>query len=162
MGSYRPLLAPSTPTQQHHTHTTIMKTIVFAALLATAAADTLSYGSHSRENVAIIRDDRVNPSAAGEYSLDLEQEDGIFRSESGYGSGPDGAVEKQGSFSFTHPNGESFELTFVANADGYQPESSALPDAPVFPHPIPQFVLDQIEKAAREDAERGSDEDRYE
>merc|ERR1711970_86003 len=141
-----------------------MKSIIFVALVAMAAArpDKPSYGSGSGEFIGVIRDDRVNPSAAGEYSLDLEQEDGIFRSESGYGSGPDGAVEKQGSFSFTHPNGESFELTFVANADGYQPESSALPDAPVFPHPIPQFVLDQIEKAAREDAERGSDEDRYE
>merc|ERR1719187_2658905 len=132
-----------------------MKSIIFAALLAVAAArpDKPVYGSRSVEVVEILRDDRVNPSAAGEYSFDLEQEDGIFRSESGYGSGPDGAVESQGSFRFNHPNGESFELKFVANADGYQPESSALP--------IPQFVLDQIAKAAEEDANRDSDE-RYE
>ena len=50
-------------------------------------------------------------------------------------------------------HGEVFELKFVANENGYQPESSALPVAPEFPHPIPQFVLDQIEKARREDAE---------
>merc|ERR1712183_314153 len=80
--------------------------------------------------------------------------DGIFRSESGYGSGPDGAVESQGSVKFTHPNGESFELTFVADAAGYKPESSALPVAPAFPHPIPQFVLDQIAFAAEEDARK--------
>lgn len=40
----------------------------------------------------------------------------------------------------------------MANELGYQPESDLLPVAPAFPHPIPQFVLDQIEKAAEEDA----------
>merc|ERR1719154_617744 len=122
--------------------------MIFATLLAFAAADLLSYGSdshehhshehHSHEHVAIIRDDRVNPSAAGEYSFDVETADGIVRSESGYESGPDGAVESQGSVSFTHPNGESFDLKFVADAGGYKPESSALPVAPAFPHEIPQ------------------------
>merc|ERR1719452_394192 len=100
--------------------------MIFATLLAFAAADLLSYGSdshehhsheqHSHEQVAIIRDDRVNPSVAGEYSFDVETADGIVRSESGYGSGPNGAVESQGSVSFTHPNGESFDLKFVADA----------------------------------------------
>jgi hypothetical protein len=56
--------------------------------------------------------------------------------------------------SFTHPDGTPFELKFVANAAGYQPESSALPEAPAFPFEIPQFVLDQIAKAAEEDANR--------
>ena len=76
-----------------------------------------------------------------------------MRSESGYGSGPDGAVESQGSVSFTHPNGEQFDLKFVADANGYQPESSALPVAPAFPHEIPQFVLDQIAFAATQDSD---------
>ena len=128
-----------------------------------AAPPPQSYQSSSEE-YAIIRDDRVYPSAAGEYSLDFETENGIYVSESGYGSGPDGAVETQGSVRFTHPGGESFELTYVADAaGGYQPESSALPVAPAFPHPIPQFVLDQIAKAAREDAEGGrrGDSDEY-
>jgi len=125
-----------------------------------AAADTFRYGSGSNENVAILRDDRVNPSAAGEYRFDTETANGIVISESGYGSGPDGAVESQGSVRFTHPGGESFELTFVADAQGYKPESSALPIAPAFPHEIPQFVLDQIAKAAREDADRSSEETR--
>merc|ERR1719177_31920 len=115
-----------------------MKSIIFVALVAVAAArpDKPSYGSASGEVVAILRDDRVNPSAAGEYSFDTETADGITRSESGYGSG-------------------------LADAEGYKPESSALPIAPAFPHPIPQFVLDQIAKAAEEDANRDSDE-RYE
>ncbi|KAF2365303.1 Insect cuticle protein [Trinorchestia longiramus] len=138
--------------------------IIFACLLAVAVARPDSgYSSRSSAEVPILRDDRVYPSAAGEYSTDTETGDGISISESGYGSGPDGAVESQGSVRFTHPDGESFELTYVANAEGgYQPESDALPIAPEFPHPIPQFVLDQIAKAAEEDRNRrDSDEDRY-
>ena len=91
----------------------------------------------SDEVVPIIRDDRVAPSAAGEYSFDVETGDGIVRSESGYGSEDNGAVAKQGTISFTHPDGSSFDLKFVANADGYQPESDALPVAPAFPPPHP-------------------------
>jgi hypothetical protein len=104
--------------------------------------------------VAVVRDERVYPSAAGEYNLDLETSDGTAISESGYGSGPDGAVETQGSVRFIHPDGSSFELTYVADAaGGYQPESDALPIAPAFPHPIPQFVLDQIAFAATQDSD---------
>merc|ERR1712212_1419163 len=70
----------------------------------------------------------------------------------------DDAIESQGQVQFVHPNGEEFVLTYVSNAEGgYQPQSAALPVAPAFPHPIPDFVLAQIEKAAREDADR-SDE----
>jgi hypothetical protein len=108
--------------------------------------------AQSRDNsdeVPILRDDRVYPSAAGQYSTDTETGDGIVISESGYGSGPDGAVETQGTIRFTHPDGTPFELKFVADAaGGYQPESAAIPVAPAFPHPIPQFVLDQIAFAA--------------
>merc|ERR1719154_1091466 len=134
-----------------------MKSMIFATLLAVVAADSLY--SASREHIAIVRDERVNPSAAGEYSFDVETADGIVRSESGYGSGHDGAVESQGSVSFTHPNGESFDLKFVADAGGYKPESSALPVAPAFPHEIPQFVLDQIAFAAQEDKNSHSSEE---
>jgi len=139
-----------------------MLSVIFVTLLAFVAArpDTL-YENHSDEHIAIIRDDRINPSAAGEYSFDVETADGIVRSESGYGSGPNGAVESQGSVSFTHPNGETFELKFVADAGGYKPESSALPVAPAFPHPIPQFVLDQIIFAAQEDEGRVPSEETY-
>jgi len=136
-----------------------MKTIIFAALLAVAAArpDRVSYdNSGSNEFAHTIRDDRQHPGEGGAFSYDVETSNGIVLSKSGYGSGPDGAVESQGSVQFEHPNGELFELKFVADAGGYKPESSALPIAPAFPHEIPQFVLDQIAKAAEEDAGRSS------
>ena len=56
--------------------------------------------------------------------------------------------------SYTAPDGTPVKITFVADEYGYQPESDLLPVAPAFPHPIPQFVLDQIAKAAQEDAVR--------
>lgn len=56
--------------------------------------------------------------------------------------------------SYTAPDGTLVEMKFVANENGFQPESSLLPVAPEFPHPIPQFVLDQIAFAAEQDAAR--------
>ena len=136
--------------------------MIIVALVAMAAArpDKLyeARDSSSAEHAHIITDDRVNPSASGEFRYAIETSNGIRVSESGAGTGPDGAVETSGSVAFSHPNGESFELTFVADAAGYKAESSALPIAPAFPHEIPQFVLDQIAFAADEDA-RGINHD---
>jgi len=56
-------------------------------------------------------------------------------------------------------DGEAVPLTFVANENGFQPESSLLPVAPAFPHPIPQFVLDQIAFAAEQRAAGAYDSD---
>ena len=97
---------------------------MFACLLAVAVArpDGPGYALSSRsdaDEIAILRDDRVYPSAAGEFSSDTETEDGIEISQSGYGSGPDGAVEKQGSVKFTLPDGQDFDFTFVADAKVY-------------------------------------------
>ncbi|XP_018014729.2 cuticle protein AM1159-like isoform X2 [Hyalella azteca] len=146
----------------------MISTVFIAAILAVAAARPDSRYSAPQpthrgqsDEIAIVRDDRVYPSAAGQYSTDFETANGIHVSESGYGSGPDGAVETQGSVRFTHPDGTPFELKFVADAaGGYQPESAALPVAPAFPHEIPQFVLDQIAKAAEEDRNRDDSDER--
>merc|ERR1711970_1654254 len=131
-----------------HTRTTnIMKTIIAFALLALAAARP---DFHPDDVVPIVRSEIIHPDATGQYSIDVETGDGIQRSESGVGSGANGAVESQGVIRFEHPDGTPFELKFVADAaGGYQPESIALPVAPAFPHPIPQFVLDQIRSARK-------------
>ena len=52
---------------------------------------------------------------------------------------------------FTLPDGQVFQMSYVADENGFQPQSSFLPVAPEFPHEIPQFVLDQIEKARFEE-----------
>merc|ERR1712212_247678 len=140
-----------------------MKTVMLALLVAVAVADkapSLTYDGPRAAStlpvrqVAILRDDRVNPEN-GVYSFDVETEDGIRRSESGSVGGG-----QQGSVSFTFPDGQVFDLKFVADENGYQPISSFLPVAPAFPHPIPQFVLDQIAFAAEEDARAARGEQR--
>lgn len=54
---------------------------------------------------------------------------------------------------FTLPDGQVFQMSYVADENGFQPESDFLPVPPEFPHEIPQFVLDQIEKARLEEKE---------
>jgi len=106
----------------------------------------------SAEFIPILRDDRVHEED-GTFNFDVETGNGIVLSQSGDSSG-----EQQGVISFTHPDGTPFHLTFVADENGFQPQSDALPVAPAFPHPIPDFVLEQIEFARQEDeaAARGA------
>ncbi|XP_042218193.1 cuticle protein AMP1A-like [Homarus americanus] len=138
-----------------------MKFVILAALAAVAVAapkPDYSQSSHeSVEHVPILKDVRVHEDD-GSYNFDIETGNDIVLSQSGSPDGPDGAVVKSGSYSYTAPDGTPVHVTFVADENGYQPQSDLLPVAPAFPHPIPQFVLDQIAFAAEEDAARGRGE----
>ncbi|XP_047469317.1 cuticle protein AMP1A-like [Penaeus chinensis] len=139
--------------------------LAILALLATAASAATLYDAprpqvrafDSGENVAILRDDRLIDDE-GKYNFDFETANGITVSESGAPVGEDGAVNSAGSFSYTAPDGTPVHVEFVADERGFQPQSDLLPVAPEFPHPIPQFVLDQIAFAAEEDAARARGE----
>ncbi|XP_076042183.1 cuticle protein AMP2-like [Oratosquilla oratoria] len=133
-----------------------MKTIVFAALLAVAAA--LPRPDDDSHEVAILSDDRVQPEG-GAYSVAFETENGIQVSESA-SAGEEGQSNSQGVFRFPLDNGEIAEVKWVANEFGFQPESSLLPVAPAFPHPIPEFVLEQIRFAEEQKRNADSDEDK--
>ncbi|XP_069985448.1 endocuticle structural glycoprotein ABD-4-like [Penaeus vannamei] len=148
-----------------------MKFVIFACVAAVAvaapqyayetpaptylapAASTRDQSAELIEFVPILRDDRVHEDD-GRYNLDVETANGISMSQSGSPDGPDGAIVKAGQYSYTAPDGTLVEVKFVANENGFQPQSDLLPVAPEFPHPIPQFVLDQIAFAAEEDAAR--------
>merc|ERR1719244_2037712 len=97
--------------------------------------------AESAEFIPILRDTRVQEED-GTYSTDVETGNGIVLAQSGDSDG-----EKQGIISFTHPDGTPFHMTYIADENGFQPQSDALPVAPAFPHPIPDFVLEQIEFA---------------
>ncbi|XP_063855082.1 cuticle protein AM1199-like [Scylla paramamosain] len=129
-----------------------MKTVVMLALVAVVTADKLyEPPSKDKSHIAIIKDERVQPDAKGYYVFDVETEDGIQRHESGGEGG-----RQQGSYSYTAPDGTPVFVKFVADDQGYHPESDLLPVAPEFPYPIPEFVLDQIAFAAKEDAAKAS------
>ncbi|XP_063855122.1 cuticle protein AMP1A-like [Scylla paramamosain] len=132
-----------------------MKLIVLAALAAVAVAAPGRY--HSKE-VPILKHDFIMEED-GRYHLEFETGNNIAVSQSGSPT-DEGAIAKAGHFSYTAPDGTPVSLKFVANEHGFQPESDLLPVAPEFPHPIPQYVLDQIARAAEEDRNR-SPEGRY-
>nr|ADI59754.1 early cuticle protein 6 [Callinectes sapidus] len=133
-----------------------MQIVVLAALAVVAAA---APQYDSREVVPILKDERQQDEY-GRYNLDVQTGNGIVLAQSGSPDGPEGSVIKAGQYSYTAPDGSPVVVKFVADEGGYQPQSDLLPVAPAFPHPIPQFVLDQIAKAAEEDRDR-SREDRY-
>ncbi|KAF2359285.1 Insect cuticle protein [Trinorchestia longiramus] len=132
----------------------IHEKVIFLALAATAVArpdqdySAPARGSNER-HIAILRDDRVQPQD-GSYAFDIETEDGIVRSEAGQNQNEAGVVVQAGQMSYTLPDGTLFELKFVADENGYQPQSDFLPVAPAPLHPIPAFVQEQIDRAERE------------
>ncbi|XP_068206615.1 cuticle protein AMP1A-like [Palaemon carinicauda] len=119
-----------------------MKIIVLATLATLAVAAPQQYGSSSDEDAPILRDDRIQEDD-GRYNFDVETGNGIVISQSG-SPVAQGAIASAGQFSYTAPDGTPVSLKFVADENGFQPQSDLLPVAPEFPHPIPQFVLDQI------------------
>ncbi|XP_063857023.1 cuticle protein AMP1A-like [Scylla paramamosain] len=141
--------------------------LIVAAVASLAAADTdYSYRppqtysgpapsarSEVIEVVPILQDDRYH-TEDGSYSVDVKTGNGIAFSQSGSPTGPNGAVIKAGEYSYTAPDGTDVHVKFVADGNGFQPQSDMLPVAPAFPHPIPDFVLRQIAFAEEEDAAR--------
>ncbi|XP_050717403.1 cuticle protein CP14.6-like [Eriocheir sinensis] len=150
------LAGTSTPPHFRQTDTK-MNLFVLAFLAAVAAAAPQGYEDTSVEYPAILVDERQMADDASSYTFKIETQDGITRQESGSvlpGTGSEeGGIEQSGTVSFTLPDGQLFQLSYVADENGFQPESSFLPVAPEFPHEIPQFVLDQIAKAREEEKE---------
>ncbi|XP_064089149.1 cuticle protein AMP4-like [Macrobrachium nipponense] len=142
-----------------------MKTAIIFALLALASAAPApeklaaeaEVGGAAPLPIAIVRQVQVNPDALGAHSSDFEAENGIVFQFSG-SEGALGGANMIGSWSYPQADGTLAEVTFVADENGFQPQSSLLPVAPAFPHPIPQFVLDQIEFARLEDERRVKEE----
>ncbi|XP_068249101.1 cuticle protein AMP4-like [Palaemon carinicauda] len=138
-----------------------MKTATFFALLAVALAaprpeNLEAAGGVAPLPIAIVRQVQVNPDALGAHSSDFESANGIVFQFSG-SEGVLGGANMIGSYSYPQADGTLASVSFVADENGFQPQSSLLPVAPAFPHPIPQFVLDQIEFARLEDERRAKE-----
>ncbi|CAL4095919.1 unnamed protein product, partial [Meganyctiphanes norvegica] len=104
-------------------------------------------GASNEGSAEIIRDERVNPQAdSGSYSFVIETDNGIKREEKS-----DGTVVT-GSYSFVHPDGTVHVLRYIADKDGYRPQSDMLPTPP----PMPEHAVRQVEfaRSQREQGER--------
>ncbi|XP_063587464.1 cuticle protein AMP1A-like [Penaeus indicus] len=130
-----------------------MKFVILSLALAVAAAAP-QYGREdsSEKGAPILRDERIQEDD-GRYNFDVETGNGITLSQSG-SPVAEGAIASAGQFSYTAPDGTPVSLKFVADENGFQPQSDLLPVAPEFPHPIPDFVLRQIEFAEQQRAAR--------
>ncbi|KAK7078329.1 hypothetical protein SK128_001384 [Halocaridina rubra] len=130
-----------------------MKFTILAALAAVALATPVYDApspSASHEHIEVLRDDRHHDEN-GHYNFEFESENGISWSEGGSPDGDEGAIVAAGEYSYVAPDGTEVVVKYVANENGFQPQSDLLPVAPEFPHPIPRFVLDQIAFAEAED-----------
>ncbi|XP_075161959.1 pupal cuticle protein Edg-78E-like [Haematobia irritans] len=67
----------------------------------------------------------------GNYKYQYEISNGIKGEEEGVGG-----QQAKGSFSFTSPENEQFEITYVADANGFHPSGKHLPTPP----PIPDYI----------------------
>ncbi|XP_063614372.1 cuticle protein AM/CP1114-like [Penaeus indicus] len=122
-----------------------MKLLLLTVVLAAASAAP----QQQQPPIAIVLDDRSAPEN-GAYSFQFQAENGIRQSEAGT-PGSEGQSNVQGVFSFPLDDGSVAEVRYQADENGFQVQSPLLPVAPEFPHPIPQFVLDQIAFAEEQD-----------
>ncbi|XP_047478739.1 cuticle protein AMP1B-like [Penaeus chinensis] len=120
-----------------------MKTIVLACLVAVAVA---APQLQERE-VVLLRDDRI-ANEDGSFSYALEADNGINTAVEG-AVGSAGQINQAGSFTLTLEDGTQAVVNFVANENGYQPQSNILPT----PHPLPAHVYELLEIAERQRAE---------
>nr|XP_027208970.1 cuticle protein AMP1A-like [Penaeus vannamei] len=96
--------------------------------------------------VALLRDDRV-ANEDGTFSYALEADNGINTAVEGV-VGSAGQINQAGSYTYTLADGTQAVVTFVANENGFQPQSSILPT----PHPLPAHVFELLEIAERQRA----------
>merc|ERR1712198_828528 len=140
--------------------TTPIATMKFAIvmLFATVAYARPADVEVEDDSAELLRSEVTHADDDGAHSMNFAVDNGIAFQLSGQ-EGEDGGAHMVGSYTYI-VDGEAVPLTFVADENGYQPESSLLPVAPAFPHEIPQFVLDQIAFAEQERlAQAESDEE---
>uniref|UniRef100_T1H4J9 Larval cuticle protein 8 n=1 Tax=Megaselia scalaris TaxID=36166 RepID=T1H4J9_MEGSC len=101
--------------------------IVFAALFALAIAGPVSHGEAD-----VVRSDvEVGPES---HSYTVETSDGTKLESSGHleNAGTDNeAYVVKGSYTFFAEDGSTHTVNYVADENGYQPQSADLPVAPV-------------------------------
>ncbi|KAK8728623.1 hypothetical protein OTU49_009056 [Cherax quadricarinatus] len=121
-----------------------MKTVILAVLVAVAAG----FPTDTQTPIPIVRQSQVNPEL-GAHNFEFESANGISVQESG-SEGSQGGANRIGEYSYIQEDGTVAKVTFVADENGFQPQSDLLPVAPTFPHPIPEYVLVQIAFAEEE------------
>merc|ERR1711962_75356 len=136
-------------TRTDATHTDTMKLIIFAGLVALAAAAP-QLQDEEIIPVAILREES-DPIEGANFRHEFEADNGL--SQSLVGSADDsGAQVMSGSYSFPLPDGTIATFNWVADAAGFRVESPLLPVAPLPEHPVPAHAQEQIDYANAQQA----------
>ncbi|XP_043215156.1 cuticle protein CP14.6-like isoform X3 [Amphibalanus amphitrite] len=138
-----------------------MKLLLIAAVVAVAAADRPAPRPYSApappsysapappqygQKVPQILSQQFDLRDDQSYVASFETENGISASESGkpvagYGSEPSYAV--QGQYSYTDDYGNTYTVTYTADANGFQPQGAHFPTPVPTEYPTPQVPVTQ-------------------
>ncbi|KAF7286184.1 hypothetical protein GWI33_007144 [Rhynchophorus ferrugineus] len=113
----------------------MFKTVLACALVAAV------YGAALQPVPIVSQTGDVRPDGSFEWSY--QSGDGSAQQQSGQLKqiGKEAGEAVQGSASWTDPEGGQHQLTYVADENGYQPQSADIP----VPPPIPQAILRALE-----------------
>ncbi|NP_001166744.1 cuticular protein RR-1 motif 3 isoform X1 [Bombyx mori] len=122
-----------------------MRTYIFLALVAVAVADVSHVVRTGEADAQIVSQDAdVFPD---KYQYQYQTSNGISGQEQGalVNEGrEDASIAVQGSSGYTAPDGTPIQITYIADANGYQPSGAHLPTTPA-PVPIPDYIARAIE-----------------
>ncbi|CAG2056750.1 unnamed protein product [Timema podura] len=109
--------------------------------LALAAPPLVKYGPN--EVIPILAESSV-VNEDGSFQNSYESGDGTKVQASGVlkslGPKEEAGPEIQGAYTFITPDGQTLELRYIANENGFQPQASFLPVAP----PIPEEIIESL------------------
>ncbi|XP_069942946.1 cuticle protein AMP1B-like [Cherax quadricarinatus] len=123
-----------------------MKLVLLASLVSLALA--LPQGD-PRDVQAVTVNDVRSDDGNGNFKHEFETSNRLYSQNTGT-PGSAGQSNMQGSFRFTLPDGTITEVSFIADENGYQPQSDHLPT----PHPLPAHAIEQI-RIAQDQRARG-------
>ncbi|GJQ71766.1 hypothetical protein Trydic_g11459 [Trypoxylus dichotomus] len=120
----------------------MLKLVVILAVIGASLAQVPG----KRTYVSILRQ-RQEIDPIGSYNWQFETENGITANEQGRIrpiSGQAGSVEAlraEGEYKYTSPDGIPIYVNYVADEDGFQPQSDILPTPP----PVPEYIIRSLE-----------------
>lgn len=115
---------------------------------------------HSYNIIPILKQASDGPNPNGSYNFGYETGNGIQVQEEGHlnNAGTESVIlEAQGSYSYTDPDGQSYQISYIANENGFQPQGAHLPTAPPIPPEI-QRALQYIAEHPEENEELNNEE----
>ncbi|XP_076636486.1 cuticular protein 22 [Colletes latitarsis] len=118
-------------------YTSLVVVLALACCVSSAPAEDV---------VPIVSQSQEGPNPDGSYKWNYEAGNGIKADEEGQvqnAGSENEAMNAQGSFSYQSDDGQQISLTYVANADGFQPQGAHLPTTPEVP-PLIQKALEWL------------------